>query len=104
MWIVRVDTAAQAAKKGSQGQSRPRDVGGSTVFLKRSCLLCTAKPARIKFVPLPVGKTLKLGRGVENDVVVDHQSVSKTAGRIILGSWEDKVNKQGKVVSRWESF
>jgi hypothetical protein len=67
-------------------------------------LLYTAKPARTKFVPLPVGKTLKLGRGVENDVVVDHSSVSKTAGRIILGSWEDKISKQGKVVSQPELF
>jgi hypothetical protein len=104
MWIVRVDTAAQAAKKGSQGQFRGLDVGSLGVFLKVLCLLYTAKPARTKFVPLPAGKTLKLGRGVENDVVVDHQSVSKTAGRIILGSWEDKISKQGKVVSLPELF
>jgi hypothetical protein len=104
MWIVRVDTAAQAAKKGSQGQFRGLDVGSLGVFFKCSVCYIPAKPARTKFVPLPVGKTLKLGRGVENDVVVDHQSVSKTAGRIILGSWEDKISKQGKVVSLPELF
>jgi hypothetical protein len=38
MWIVRVDTAAQAAKKGSQGQFRGLDVGSLGVFFK--CSVC----------------------------------------------------------------
>jgi hypothetical protein len=100
MWIVRVDTAAQAAKKGSQGRFSSLDRKLWPSRFTCTCSLCAAKPAKTKFVPLSVGKSFKLGRGVESDVVVDHQSVSKSAGRIILGNWEDKVNRQAKVVSQ----
>jgi hypothetical protein len=57
-----------------------------------------AKPAVTKFIPLPAGKTLKLGRGTDLDVPVDHASVSKNAGRIVLGKWQDKIDKHGSIV------